>query len=102
MATKKRAAPKRSTSKMNAPEKRKPPAEAYPQFGRAGTKFEGDWLVLAKAYGGVEALAKMVGVSYSTLNRWAVRGDPVPKPSRRLLMMLAAEKNLNLFFDAST
>jgi hypothetical protein len=73
----------------------KEPTEAkYGTFGRKGTAFEGDWLKLAKAFGGVQALADAVGVSYSTLHRWAVKGDPVPAPSRRVLAMLAAEKGL--------
>lgn len=71
-----------------------PTVGTYGTFGRRGTAFKGEWLKLAEAYGGVQALADAVGVSYSTLHRWAVRGDPVPAPSRRVLAMLAAEKGL--------
>ncbi len=67
---------------------------AHDGVGRRATLFTGDWFKLAEAYGGVQALAEAVGVSYSTLHRWAVRGDPVPAPSRRVLAMLAKEKGL--------
>lgn len=63
-------------------------------FGNRGTAFTGEWLKLAEAYGGVSALAEAVGVSYSTLHRWAVKGDPVPAPSRRVLALLAEAKGL--------
>lgn len=66
----------------------------YGEFGRRGTAFEGDWLKLAQAFGGVNALADAVGVSYVTLYRWAVKGDPVPNTQWRFLAMLAVQKGL--------
>lgn len=54
----------------------------------------GEWLALAKAYGGVAALAEVVGVSYSTLHRWALKGARIPAPARRVLAHLAEQKGL--------
>ncbi len=62
--------------------------------GSRGTSFEGDWLKLAQAVGGVNELAKLLGVSYPTLYRWAVKGGAVPGPARIVLGMIAASKNM--------
>lgn len=93
MVKKKSAAPKRGSKKVSA-YYTDPSVGEYGTFGRKGTVFEGAWRDLAEAYGGVAALAEAAGVSYVTLYRWAVKGDPVPGPSRMVLAMLAAQKRL--------
>ncbi len=62
--------------------------------GSRGTSFKGDWLRLAEAVGGVRILAELLGTSYPTLYRWAVRGDEVPKMARQMIGIVAASKNL--------
>lgn len=85
-------APKKRT-KSEQPRKM-PAFESYTTFGRAGTVFKGDWLLLAEACGGVEALADRVGVHYTTLYRWAVQGGVVPTPARVVITGLAHACNL--------
>lgn len=63
-------------------------------FGNRGTAFTAEWLALAGAYGGVTSLANAIGVSYSTLHRWAVNGDAVPEAKWRWVSMMAATKGL--------
>ncbi len=62
--------------------------------GSRGTVFTGDWLRLAEAVGGVNALATALGTTYPTLYRWAVKGDPVPPMARQMLGIIAGQKNL--------
>ncbi len=62
--------------------------------GSRGTTFAGNWLRLAEAVGGVNALAAALGTSYPTLYRWAVKGDVVPPMARQMLGIIAAQKNL--------
>lgn len=92
MAAKTKAVP-RGKKKATQPEHE---TISHAGIGARRTLFEGAWFDLAKAYGGVEQLATMIGVSYSTLHRWAVRGDPVPKTSRMVIGMLCAQRNLKL------
>lgn len=53
--------------------------------------FEGEWLALANAAGGVQALSVLLGVSYPTLYRWAVKGDPMSKADRFLVQSIAVK-----------
>lgn len=88
---KKKAATKTKSVKKPAPR------EAGVEFARIGRRtnvFTGDWAKLAELYGGVTSLAKAIGVSYATLHRWAVKGQPVPQTARRVLAQLAADKGL--------
>ncbi len=62
--------------------------------GSRGTAFKGDWLRLAEAVGGVQALATVLGTSYPTLYRWAVKGEEVPQMAKQMLGIIAAQKNL--------
>lgn len=50
---------------------KKPDPEVYETFGRAGTTLPEDWKRMAEAAGGVKNLADRLGVSQSTLWRWA-------------------------------
>jgi hypothetical protein len=99
MASKKlgsKPAPAAATEGLRRKRRKKPYQQhiEHEGVGHRGTLFTGDWFRLAEAYGGVQALADAVGVSYSTLHRWAVRGDPVPAPCRLALASLAAAKGL--------
>lgn len=62
--------------------------------GSRGTALEGDWLNVAMAVGGVQALADALGVSYPTLYRWAVKGEAVNNSAKIILGMICAQRNL--------
>jgi hypothetical protein len=62
--------------------------------GNRGTVWSPEWERLASAYGGNGTFADQVGVSYNTVYRWAVKGDPVPRPMIILIRLLAEAKGL--------
>lgn len=51
------------------------------------------WTTLATAYGGVQALAKALGVSVMTVRRWAT-GQPVTGPATLAIAALAKRKRI--------
>ena len=57
--------------------------------GLKRTVFEGAWLQLAEACGGVEQLCEQAGIPYATIYRWAVQGGAVPFSGRLIIMNLA-------------
>lgn len=62
--------------------------------GPRGTSFKGNWLKLAEAVGGVNALAQLLGISYPTLYRWAVKRGKIPGIARQVLGMVAGQRGL--------
>lgn len=62
----------------------------------AGRKltWDGAWLALANAYGGVEALAVAIQVSRRALERWALDGAKPNRPTQQLVNQLAKRRRL--------
>jgi hypothetical protein len=61
----------------------------YPGVGRRRNLMPPNWQPLVKAFGGVNALAKAIGVHYSTVNRWALHDSNVPEATRTLIRILS-------------
>jgi hypothetical protein len=63
-------------------------------IGRRGTALEGAWFAMAEHFGGVAALADVLGVSPTTIYRWGVQGATVPGPASKVIAILCAQNGL--------
>lgn len=61
----------------------------------APSKFTGKWAALSDHYRGPYELAKKVGVSYTSLRKWALLGHPPSGPARKMISILAQEAGVD-------